>query len=210
MKAVGATAALPIDDPSSLVDVVVDVPTVTGHDILVQIKAVSVNPVDYKVRRAPQKPTIPQILGYDGAGVVVAVGSDVTLFKVGDEVYYAGSRIRQGTNAEFHAVDERIVGRKPTSLSFADAASLPLTAITAWEAIFDRLNVPLKAPAPAKKSVLVLNGAGGVGSIAIQLLKELTDVTVIATASKPQSVAWVTQLGADHVVNHAQDIPAQL
>ncbi|CAK4655306.1 unnamed protein product [Aphanomyces euteiches] len=119
-------------------------------------------------------------------------------------------RIRQGTNAEFHAVDERIVGRKPTSLSFADAASLPLTAITAWEAIFDRLNVPLKAPAPAKKSVLVLNGAGGVGSIAIQLLKELTDVPVIATASKPQSVAWVTQLGADHVVNHAQDIPAQL
>ncbi|KAH9111589.1 hypothetical protein LEN26_008938 [Aphanomyces euteiches] len=195
MKAVGATAALPIDDPSSLLDVVVDVPTVTGHDILVQIKAVSVNPVDYKVRRAPQKPTIPQILGYDGAGVVVAVGSD---------------RIRQGTNAEFHAVDERIVGRKPTSLSFADAASLPLTAITAWEAIFDRLNVPLKAPAPAKKSVLVLNGAGGVGSIAIQLLKELTDVPVIATASKPQSVAWVTQLGADHVVNHAQDIPAQL
>ncbi|KAG9401057.1 hypothetical protein AC1031_009815 [Aphanomyces cochlioides] len=216
MKAVGATAALPIEDPSSLLDVVVDVPTVTGHDILVQIKAVSVNPVDYKVRRAPQKPTIPQIIGYDAAGVVVAVGPQTTLFKVDDEVYYAGSIARQGTNSEFHAVDERPTMRlrptirKPTPLSFADAASLPLTAITAWEAIFDRLNVPLKAPTPAKKTVLVLNGAGGVGSIAIQVLKKITDVTVIATASKPQSVAWVTELGADHAVNHAQDIPAQL
>ncbi|CAK4710740.1 hypothetical protein LEN26_000996 [Aphanomyces euteiches] len=213
IRAVGLHAHLPIEDPSSLLDLTVDVPTVSGHDILVHVKAISVNPIDFKQRRpafdkpAPQGP---KILGYDAAGVVVAVGSDVTLFKVGDEVYYAGSLTRQGTNAEYHAVDERIVGRKPKSLSFSDAAALPLTSITAWEAIFHRLEIPQNANGP-KKSVLIFNGAGGVGSIAIQLLKKLTpSLTVIASASRPQSFAWVTELGADHVVNHTQDIPAQL
>ncbi|CAK4502163.1 unnamed protein product [Aphanomyces euteiches] len=164
MRAVGLHAHLPIEDPSSLLDLAVDVPTVSGYDILVHVKAISVNPIDFKQRRpafdkpAPQGP---KILGYDAAGVVVAVGSDVTLFKVGDEVYYAGSLTRQGTNAEYHAVDERIVGRKPKSLSFSDAAALPLTSITAWEAIFHRLEIPQNANGP-KKSVLIFNGAGGV------------------------------------------------
>ncbi|CAK4625061.1 hypothetical protein LEN26_013006 [Aphanomyces euteiches] len=137
-------------------------------------------------------------------------GSDVSLFKVGDEVYYAGSLARKGSYAEYQAVDERIVGHKPKSLSFADAASLPLTALTVYEALFHHLAIPQKTPTTTKKSVLILNGAGGVGSIAIQLLKTLTDVTIIATASRPQSTAWGKELGADHVVNHAGDIPTQL
>ncbi|KAG9407099.1 hypothetical protein AC1031_001741 [Aphanomyces cochlioides] len=212
MRAVGLNAHLPIEDPSSLLDLTVDVPTVSGHDLLVQVKAVSVNPVDYKIRANGGKLNGPKILGYDAAGVVVAVGSDVSLFKVGDEVYYAGTWTRQGTNAEYHAVDERIVGHKPKSLSFTDAAALPLTALTAYEALFHRLQVPQKSATPtsSKKSVLIFNGAGGVGSIAIQLIKQLTDLTVIASASRPQSSAWVTELGADHVVNHAGDVPAQL
>ncbi|CAK4117282.1 unnamed protein product, partial [Aphanomyces euteiches] len=208
---------LPIDDPASLLDVTVDVPTVSGHDILVRVEAVSVNPIDCTLRASSDfyKTFAPansrHILGYDAAGVVVAVGSDATLFQVGDQVYYAGSIAREGTNAQYHAVDERLVGRKPTSLSFTDAASLPLTAITAYESLFHRLHVPEKSPIQFNKSVLVLNGAGGVGSVAIQLLKELTDLTVIATASRPESTAWVKELGVDHVVNHrAQDMPSQL
>ncbi|CAK4244587.1 unnamed protein product, partial [Aphanomyces euteiches] len=217
MRAVGFNDNLPIDHPDSLLDITVDVPTVSGHDILVQVKAISVNLIDAKLRGnrdffrmlATQNPR--QILGYDAAGVVVAVGSDVSLFKVGDEVYYAGSWVRQGTNAEYHAVDERIVGHKPTSLSFTDAAALPLTTLTAYEALFHHLNVPQKPSTPSSnKTILVLNGAGGVGSVGIQLLKELTDVTVIASASRPESTAWVKQLGADYIVNHAQDMPSQL
>ncbi|RHY15133.1 hypothetical protein DYB25_000084 [Aphanomyces astaci] len=218
MRAVGLHAHLPIDDPASLVDLVVPVPTIAGHDLLVHVHAVSVNPVDYKIRSpSGQAPlTAPKILGYDAAGVVVAVGPDTSLFKVGDEVFYAGTWTRNGTNAEYHAVDERIVGRKPASLSFADAAALPLTSITAWEALFHRLGVPTSsagAATPSTKknaSVLILNGAGGVGSIAIQLAKQLTDLTVIATASRPESEAWVKDLGADHVVNHRGDIVSQL
>ncbi|RQM20753.1 hypothetical protein B5M09_011149, partial [Aphanomyces astaci] len=166
MRAVGLHAHLPIDDPASLVDLVVPVPTIAGHDLLVHVHAVSVNPVDYKIRSpSGQAPlTAPKILGYDAAGVVVAVGSDASLFKVGDEVFYAGTWTRNGTNAEYHAVDERIVGRKPASLSFADAAALPLTSITAWEALFHRLGVPTSSAGAAttstKKnaSVLILNG----------------------------------------------------
>ncbi|CAK4695277.1 hypothetical protein LEN26_008812 [Aphanomyces euteiches] len=216
MRAVSFIDHLPIEDPSSLLDTTVDVPTVTGHDLLVRVEAVSVNPADSGSRsnrqffEAMSTQNKHKILGYDGAGVVVAVGSDVSLFKVGDEVYYAGSLVREGSNAEYQAVDERIVGHKPKSLNFTDAASLPLTAITAYEALFHRLEIPEKTPIPSNKSVLILNGAGGVGSIAIQLLKALTDLTVIATASRPQSSAWVKELGADHVVNHAEDIPKQL
>ncbi|CAK4094758.1 unnamed protein product [Aphanomyces euteiches] len=214
MRAVSFTDYLPIEDPSSLVDVTVDVPTVSGHDLLVRIEAVAVNPADASARSNRQffehiaTKNKRRILGYDAAGVVVAVGSDVTLFKVGDEVYYSGSFVREGSNAEYQAVDERVVGHKPKSLNFTDAASLPLTANTAYEALFHRLEIPQKTP--SKKSVLVINGAGGCGSISIQLLKALTDFTVIATASRPESTAWVKELGADHVVNHAEDIPKQL
>ncbi|CAK4645258.1 unnamed protein product [Aphanomyces euteiches] len=208
----------------ALVDIIADVPTVSGHELLVQVKAIGVNPADFKIRlmrlaveEAQRLYTgdhkTPKILGYDAAGVVVAVGPDVSLFKVGDEVFYAGGMIGQGSNAEYQAVDERIVGRKPASLSFTDAAALPMSSVTAYEAIFDRLGIARKNSSvnnPVKKSVLILNGAGGVGSMAIQLLKALTDLTVIASASRPESTAWVTELGADHVVNHAQDIPKQL
>ncbi|CAK4700084.1 unnamed protein product [Aphanomyces euteiches] len=176
MRAVGFTVPLPIDNPDSLVDITADVPTVSGHELLVQVKAVAVNPVDFKLRFYTGEHKTPKILGYDAAGVVVAVGPDVSR--------------RRG-----------------------DAAALPLTSIIAYEAIFDRLGIARKdssANNPVKKSVLILNGAGGVGSMAIQLLKALTDLTVIASASRPQSTAWVTELGADHVVNHAQDIPTQL
>ncbi|CAK4095796.1 unnamed protein product [Aphanomyces euteiches] len=214
MRAVRFNGNAPIDDASSFEDIVVPVPSVFGHDILVQVKAVSVNPLDVLLRTAPPffqsvaTNNKHNVLGYDAAGVVVALGPDASLFKVGDEVYYAGTWVRDGTNAEYHAVDKRIVDHKPQSLSFADAAALPLTTITAYESIFHRLQVPAKSE--YKKSVLVLNGAGGVGSIVIQLLKELTDVTVTATASRPQSSKWVKELGADFIVNHAQDIPSQL
>ncbi|KAG9407100.1 hypothetical protein AC1031_001742 [Aphanomyces cochlioides] len=216
MRAVGFNEHLPIEDPSSLLDLTVAVPSMSGHDIVVQVTAVSVNPLDAKLRstrgfiQAVATQNIRKILGYDAAGVVVAVGSDISLFKVGDEVYYAGTWVREGTNAEYHAVDERIVGRKPKSLSFTDAAALPLTVLTAYESLFHRLQDPEKSPTESNKSVLILNGAGGVGSVTIQLLKELTDLTVIASASRPQSSAWVKELGSDHVVNHAGDIPSQL
>ncbi|RLO00873.1 hypothetical protein DYB28_006890 [Aphanomyces astaci] len=176
------------------------------------------NPLDCKIRRTSGKVPhwSPKVLDYDVAGVVFAVEPDASVFKVGDDVFYAGTWTRNGTNAEYHAVDERIVGRKPAFLSFADAAALPLTSITAWEALFHRLGVPTSSAGAAthstKKnaSVLILNGAGGVGSIAIQLAKQLTDLTVIATASRPESEAWVKDLGADHVVNHRGDIVSQL
>ncbi|CAK4138699.1 unnamed protein product [Aphanomyces euteiches] len=201
MRAVGFHEPLPIDNPSSLLDLVIDVPTIAGREVLVQIKAIAVNPVDYKLRREPGEFTAPKVLGFDAAGVVVAVGPDATLFKVGDEI------------AEYQAVDKRLAALKPSSLTFSEAAGLPLTTLTAYDSTFYRLGVSKKGPtvtSPAKKSVLILNGTGGVGSIAIQLLKELTDVTVIASASRPESSAWVTELGADHVVNHAEDIPKQL
>ena len=204
MKAVGHYKYLPIDHPESLVDLELDEPVAAGHDLLVEVKAVSVNPVDTK-RRAPKDlvEKTPKILGWDAAGVVKAVGAEVTLFKPGDAVSYAGSVIRPGANSEFHLVDERIVGRKPASLSFAEAAALPLTTLTAWELMFDRMGIS-KSGANSGKSVLILAGAGGVGSIAIQLAKKLARLHVTASASRPQSIAWVKGLGADATVDHTQ------
>jgi NADPH2:quinone reductase len=206
MRAIGFHMPQPITSIEALVDLDLPVPEATGHDLLVEIKAVSVNPVDTKVRRnhAPAAGEA-RILGYDAAGVVKAVGSDVTLFKPGDEVYYAGAIGRPGTNAEYHLVDERIVGIKPKSLGFAEAAALPLTAITAYEAMFDRLKVadPVLG---AERAILITGGAGGVGSIAIQLAKTLTDLTVIATASRPETADWAKSLGADHVIDHSKPL----
>jgi zinc-binding alcohol dehydrogenase family protein len=213
MKAVGLYKYLPIDHPESLLDLEVETPVAAGHDLLVGVKAISVNPVDYK-RKAPRDlvEKTPKILGWDAAGVVQAVGPDVTLFKPGDAVYYAGSVIRPGANSEFHLVDERIVGRKPANLSFAEAAALPLTTLTAWELMFERMGIS-KSGADGKnaagKSLLILGGAGGVGSIAIQLAKKLARLRVIASAARPESIAWCKALGADETVDHSKplDIP---
>ncbi|CAG9174828.1 zinc-binding alcohol dehydrogenase family protein [Cupriavidus pinatubonensis] len=210
MKAIGLTRYLPISDPDSLVDIELETPAASGHDLLVKVEAIAVNPVDTKVRAPkPQVEPNPRVLGWDAAGTVVAVGPDVSLFKVGDPVYYAGSITRPGANAEYHLVDERIAGHKPASLDFAHAAALPLTAITAWEALFDRLGVSPKGD-DAGKSVLIIGGAGGVGSIGIQLAKTLAGLTVIATAARPESQAWCRRLGADHTVDHRSDMAAQL
>ncbi|TXI86928.1 MULTISPECIES: zinc-binding alcohol dehydrogenase family protein [unclassified Cupriavidus] len=210
MKAIGLTRYLPISDPQSLVDVELPQPVATGHDLLVRIEAIAVNPVDTKVRAPKDKvEDAPRVLGWDAAGTVAAVGPDVTLFRVGDPVYYAGSITRPGTNSEFHLVDERIAGHKPATLDFAHAAALPLTAITAWEALFDRLGVSASGQ-DAGRSVLIIGGAGGVGSIGIQLAKVLAGLTVIATASRPESEAWCRRLGADHTIDHRGDMPAQL
>ncbi len=210
MKAVGLHQYLPIDHPDALLDLELPMPQPDARDLLVKIEAISVNPVDCKVR-APKAQTeaSPRVLGWDAAGTVVAVGPGVTLFKVGDPVFYAGSITRPGANSEYHVVDERIVARKPETLDFAAAAALPLTAITAWEALFERLRVSPQG-ADAGKSVLIIGGAGGVGSIGIQLAKQLGGLTVIATASRPESAQWVRELGADHVVDHFGDLPAQL
>jgi NADPH:quinone reductase len=210
MKAVALTRYLPISNPESLIDIELDKPAPTGRDLLVKIEAISVNPVDTKVRAPKDKvEEAPRVLGWDAAGVVEAVGPDATLFRPGDPVYYAGSVTRQGANSEFHLVDERIVGAKPKSLDFTHAAALPLTTITAWEALFERLGVSPQG-ADEGKSVLVIGGAGGVGSIGIQLAKKVAKLTVIATASRPESAKWATELGADHIVNHFDDIPKQL
>ena len=205
MKAVGYTKSLPIDAPGALVDLALPDPSPGPRDLLVEVRAISVNPVDYKVRKRVDPEGTPKILGFDAAGVVRAVGAEVTLFAPGDAVFYAGDISRPGTNAELHLVDERIVGPKPASLSFAEAAALPLTAITAWEALFDRLSVPREAPG----CLLVIGGAGGVGSIAVQLARQLTNLTVVATASRDETRAWVRELGAHHVIDHRADMVAQ-
>lgn len=210
MKAIGLTRYLPISNPGSLVDIELDKPTPTGRDLLVKIEAIAVNPVDTKVRAPKDKiEETPRVLGWDAAGVVEAVGPDVTLFKAGDPVYYAGDITRQGVNSEFHLIDERIVGAKPKSLDFTHAAALPLTTITAWEALFERLGVSAEGK-DAGKSVLIIGGAGGVGSIGIQLAKRVAKLQVIATASRPESAKWAEDLGADHIVNHFDDIPKQM
>ena len=210
MKAVGYKKSLPIEDAQALIDFETAKPEPKGRDVRVAIKAISANPVDYKVRKRAAPPEgETKILGYDAAGVVDAVGSEVTLFKVGDEVFYAGSVLRQGTNSEFHLVDERIVGRKPKSLPFAEAAALPLTSITAWELLFDRLGVvPGKSVDP--RTVLIVGAAGGVGSILIQLARRLTGLTVVATASRAQSQKWCLDLGADAVVDHSKSMKEQI
>jgi NADPH2:quinone reductase len=210
MRAVGYRKSLPIDQAESLLDLDIDKPVPKGRDLLVQVKAISVNPVDTKVRNraAPKDGEPPKILGYDATGVVAAVGEGVTLFKAGDEVWYAGSIIRPGTNAEFHLVDERIVGRKPKSLGFGEAAALPLTSITAWEVLFDRFGIARGGG--EGKALLIVGGAGGVGSIAIQLARALTKLTVIATASRPETQTWCRELGAHHVIDHSNPMPEQV
>ncbi|PYB76862.1 zinc-binding alcohol dehydrogenase family protein [Rhizobium wuzhouense] len=209
MRAIGFHAPQPITSPTALIDLELPMPVAHGRDLLVEVKAVSVNPVDTKVRRNFQPAGgEARILGYDAAGIVKAVGPDVSLFKPGDEVYYAGAIGRPGTNAEYHLVDERIVGGKPRSLSFAEAAALPLTAITAYEALFHRLRLDIPVPGAAPV-VLITGGAGGVGSIAIQLVKQLTDFTVVATASRPETAAWAKSLGADHIIDHSKPLAAE-
>ncbi|SIT09123.1 zinc-binding alcohol dehydrogenase family protein [Insolitispirillum peregrinum] len=194
----------------ALVDIELATPVASGRDLLVAVKAVSVNPVDTKVRQgmAPEGSDW-KVLGWDAAGVVVAVGEAVDGFAVGDEVYYAGALGRPGTNAEFHLVDERIVAKKPRSLDFADAAALPLTAITAWETLFDRLRVTAPVPGVAP-ALLVIGGAGGVGSIAIQIARAMTDLTIIATASRPETSDWCRSLGAHHVVDHSRPLAQEI
>jgi len=210
MRAIGYQTSQPITAADALVDIELPRPVAEGRDILVAVRAVSVNPVDTKVRkRAQPEPGAWKVLGWDAAGVVEAVGPEATLFKPGDEVFYAGAIGRPGTNAEFHLVDERIVGRKPRSLSWTQAAALPLTAITAWEALFDRLDVRRPVPGAAN-AVLIVGGAGGVGSIATQLARQLTDLTVITTASRPETQAWSRELGAHHVVDHSKPLPPQI
>ena len=210
MRAVAYQVPQAIEAETSLVDIDLPRPEPEGRDILVEVKAISVNPVDTKIRRGA-KPEAGQwkVLGWDAAGIVSAVGPQATLFKPGDEVFYAGAINRSGTNAEFHLVDERIVGRKPRSLDFSSAAALPLTSITAWEMLFDRLDVTRPVPGAAN-AIVIIGGAGGVGSIAIQIARALTDLTVIATASRPETVEWVKSLGAHHVVDHRQPIAAQI
>lgn len=210
MKAVGYDACLPVSDPKCLIDVELPEPRPGPRDLVVRIRAVSVNPVDTKVRRgvAPPQGGV-RVLGYDAAGIVEAVGEAVTLFRPGDEVWYAGSRSRPGTNAELHLVDERIVGRKPRTLDFAQAAAMPLTAITAWEALFDRLQLRLGRPEDAG-TLLVTAGAGGVGSIAIQLARRLSGARVVATASRPESREQAQRLGAHVVIDHSQPLAAAL
>ena len=210
MKAVGYYQSLPIDKAESLVGLELPKPVPSGRDLLVEVKAVSVNPVDTKVRKR-DKPAEgqPKILGYDAAGVVAAIGPECRLFKPGDAVWYAGSVTRSGTNAEFHLVDERIVGPKPRTLGFAEAAALPLTTITAWEMLFDRFGVRPGKPADAG-ALLIVGGAGGVGSIAIQLARRLTGLTVIATASRPETRQWCLELGAHHVIDHGKKLADEL
>lgn len=207
MKAVAYQKSLPITDEQSLLDIELAKPEPAAHDLVVAVKAISVNPVDTKVRlRAEPEPGGYKVLGWDVAGVVDSVGDKVSLFKPGDVVWYAGAIDRAGANSEYHCVDERIVGRMPKSLDYRQAAALPLTAITAWELLFDRLQIPSASGA----TLLIIGAAGGVGSIMIQLAKQLTDVTVIATASRPETEDWVRSLGADIVINHRESLAEQL
>jgi len=210
MKAVAYTRNQAITAAESLIDLELPAPVPGEFDLQVDVKAISVNPVDVKIRAnvAPEQGT-PKVIGWDAAGIVRAVGPKVSLFKPGDKVWYAGSLVRPGANSELHVVDERIVGRMPASLGFAEAAALPLTAITAWELLFDRLQVLDNANA-AGKSLLIVGAAGGVGSILTQLARQLTGLTVIGTASRPETQAWVKELGAHHVIDHSKDFEPQL
>ncbi|MBY0341880.1 MAG: zinc-binding alcohol dehydrogenase family protein [Rhodocyclaceae bacterium] len=210
MKAVGYRNNGAIHRDDALLDLELPRPTPTGRDLLVEVQAVSVNPVDTKVRKAaaPEAGQV-RVLGFDAVGIVRETGPDASLFKVGDAVWYAGAIDRPGSNSEFQLVDERIVGLKPKSLAPADAVALPLTAITAWELLFDRLQIPRRdSGAPA--SLLVVGAAGGVGSILVQLARQLTGLTVIGTASRPESRDWVKQMGAHHVIDHRQPLAAQI
>lgn len=210
MKAVGYRNNGVIDRDDALIDLELPRPAPTGRDLLVEVQAVSVNPVDTKVRKAAAPEVGPaRVLGFDAVGIVREAGPDATLFKVGDAVWYAGAIDRPGSNSEFHLVDERIVGKKPQSLSPADAAALPLTAITAWELLFDRLQAS-RGETGVPTSLLVVGAAGGVGSILVQLARQLTGLTVIGTASRPETRDWVKQMGAHHVIDHRQPLAAEI
>lgn len=208
MKAVGFRKSLAITEAESLIDFDTPDPEPRARDLIVEVRAISVNPVDTKMRMRGVPEGQTRILGFDAAGVVRSAGKECSLFKPGDEVFYAGSNIRPGTNAQLHAVDERIVGRKPKTLSFAQAAALPLTSITAWELMFDRMHIPKRTD--AKGSLLVIGGAGGVGSIMIQLARRLTGLTVVATASRPETIKWCLDLGAHHTIDHTRPLPEEL
>ena len=214
MKAVGYIKSLPIDDPGSLTDIELPQPVATGYDLLVKVKAIAVNPVDYKIRQnvSPAEGGY-KVIGWDAVGEVVVTGEAATRFEPGDVVYYAGDLNRQGSNAEYQLVDERLVGSKPKSLSDAEAAALPLTAITAWEMLFEHLSIQQQSPDSTEQSdevILVVGAAGGVGSIFLQLAKAITGATIIATASRESSQAWVKKLGAHHVIDHTQPLQPQI
>jgi len=208
MKAIGYYQTGPINALGSLIQFEADKPKLEVHDLLVEVRGISMNPVDTKVRTRIAPENGIKVIGYDAAGVVREIGNKVSKFKVGDEVFYSGDLTRPGTNSEFHTVDERLVGRKPKSLDFAEAAGFPLTSITAWELLFDSL--ALKEGGGIGESLLILGGAGGVGSILIQLAKKLTGLTVIATASRPETIEWVKRMGADHVINHRESLVEQI
>ncbi|MET0320406.1 MAG: zinc-binding alcohol dehydrogenase family protein [Duganella sp.] len=210
MKAVAYRKSLPITDADALLDIDLPDPQAQGRDLLVEVKAISVNPVDVKIRKnAAPAAGDTKVIGWDAAGVVKAVGPDVTLFKPGDEVWYAGDLTRPGTNSALHLVDERIVGRKPRTLDFAQAAALPLTSITAWELLFDRLTVSRDKRVQGQ-SLLVIGAAGGVGSIMVQLARQLTGLTVIGTASRADTSDWIKQLGAHHVIDHSKPLNEEI
>ena len=214
MKAIGYKKSLPISDTKSLIDIELPQPKATGRDILVKVSAIAVNPVDYKIRQnKPSETNDYKVIGWDAVGEIVAMGENVTKFQLGDKVYYAGDLTRQGSNAEYQLVDERIVGHKPKSLADVEAAALPLTTITAYEMLFEHLALPKKMPDSFEKSndiILVVGAAGGVGSILVQLAKAITGATIIATASRESSKAWVEKLGAHHVVDHTKPLKPQI
>lgn len=215
MKAVGYAQSLPIEHRDSLIDIELPEPVALGHDLLVKIRAIAVNPVDYKIRQmmGADEGQDYRVLGWDAVGEVIGVGEQVTLFQPGDDVYYAGEIFRQGCNAEYQLVDERIVGRKPATLSDAEAAALPLTTITAWELLFEHLEIPQISPGSSERSddtLLIVGAAGGVGSILTQIAAKLTGATIIGTASREATKDWVTSLGAHHVVDHSQPLKAQV
>lgn len=205
MKAIGYKKMGPLA-MAEFIEFTADVPKISAHDLLVEVHGVSLNPVDTKVRQRAEPADRPKVLGYDAAGIVKQVGADVSKFAVGDEVFYAGDITRPGTNSELHVVDERIVGKKPSSLSMAEAAGMPLTSITAWEILFDSLNITKHDD----EAILVIGGAGGVGSILIQLAKKLTNLTVIASASRKESIDWVKKMGADQVIDHSKSIDTEI
>lgn len=203
MKAIGFKTSLPIENEDSFIEFEIIKPKPKGKEILVKINAISVNPVDFKIRQNSAKDIVlaePKIIGWDAVGIVEAIGDDVSLFKVGDEVFYAGDVTKQGSNATYQLVDERIVGFAPKNISNTEAAAMPLTSLTAWEILFDRIRISKEKD--KGKSILIIGGAGGVGSIAIQLAKKIAGLTVLATASRNETTDWCKQIGADHIVNH--------
>ncbi|MFC0522928.1 zinc-binding alcohol dehydrogenase family protein [Pontibacillus salicampi] len=209
MKAIGLYQHLPITNNESLVDVSIPKPRASGHDLVVQVKAVSVNPVDTKLRANGEEEETPKILGYDAAGIVTEVGEKVTLFQPGDEVYYAGSIDRPGTNSAYHAVDERIVGKKPATITFEEAAAMPLTSLTAYEGLYDRLGISRQETDNEGKSILIIGAAGGVGSIATQIASR-AGLTVIGTASREETITWAQNHGAEYIINHHKALSTQL